>query len=177
MNIDTIWKTYQASLRGFLVSKISIQEDADDLLQEILIKTYQNLPSLQSEKKLKAWLFQIAKRTIIDFYRQKATEQIPQANELWYEDNEKNQHELAKCITPFIQSLPDKDRDLLLAIEIYGQSQKEYAEQYGIPYSTLKSRVLKSRQALKALFQQCCQIQREHQDTASDCCNMNNEKY
>jgi len=63
------------------------------------------------------------------------------------------------CIEPFIQGLPDKYANLLRSIELNGQSQKEYAEQNNLSYSTLKSRVQKSRHELKKLFEQCCAIQ------------------
>jgi RNA polymerase sigma-70 factor (ECF subfamily) len=169
MNIDTIWQNYRASLRGFLASKISNPEDVDDLLQDVLIKIYQNIDSLSSKNKLKAWIFQIANRVIIDFYRKQAGRLEISIEELWHEENEENAHALTRCITPFIQSLPEKQRDLLLATEVYGQSQKEYAEQHKIPYSTLKSRVTKSRQALRERFKQCCKVEMSNQNKRINC--------
>jgi len=101
-------------------------------------------------------LFQIANRTIIDFYRQQASKRELNIEDLWYEDYEPN--ELIQCLNPFIQGLPDKYANLLRSIELNGQSQKEYADKNDISYSTLKSRVQKSRQELKKLFDQCCSI-------------------
>ncbi|NQY49540.1 MAG: RNA polymerase sigma factor SigZ, partial [Colwellia sp.] len=55
-----------------------------------------------------------------------------------------------------INALPDENASLLTAIDVNNQSQKEYAEQLGISYSTLKSRVQKSRSLLKKVFDDCC---------------------
>jgi len=167
MNIETIWQEYRLSLRGFLASKISNQADVDDLLQSILIKTHKNLGTLKDEDRVKPWLFQIANRVIIDFYRQQASRRNLKAEDLWYEEYAEN--ELIRCIEPFIQELPEKYANLLRSIELNGQSQKEYAKANHISYSTLKSRVQKSRHALKKLFEQCCSIQLDSTGNAIGC--------
>ena len=157
MNVENIWHEYQGSLKRFLQKNISDPDDVDDLLQEVLIKSYNNLPKLRDSKKLKSWLFQIASNTIRDFYRRKKPNLDLESENLWYEEAElQASQQLSDCIVPFISALPKADADLLTAIEINGVSQKEYAETSGINYSTLKSRVQKSRQALYALFDQCC---------------------
>ncbi|MGL6314025.1 RNA polymerase sigma factor SigZ [Vibrio sp. WXL103] len=164
-----VWKQYRQSLRGFLSKKIANQEDVDDLLQEILLKTHLNFPSLQDSKKLKSWLFQIANHTIIDFYRKRAREKDMSVGELWHETpTESEINELAACIEPFIDQLDQDQAQLLKAVEIQGISQKVYAEQHGIKYSTLKSRVQKSRQNLLAIFNQCCEFSLDHQGNIID---------
>jgi len=173
MNIETIWQEYRTSLLRFLSSKVSNESDVEDLLQVILIKTHKNLTSLTSEDKIKPWLFQIANRSIIDFYRHQASQRELKAEDLWFETYETN--ELARCIEPFIQGLPDKHSNLLRSIELNGESQKNYAERNNLSYSTLKSRVQKSRQELKKLFEQCCSI---HLDSSGNsiACNSSSEE-
>lgn len=160
MNIEEVWENYSSSLDRFLHSKVSNAADVEDLQQEILIKTYKNLLTLKEHKSVKAWLFQIANNVIIDFYRKKGRTQELEAEELWFLD-ERNEvrAELSECIAPFIQALPKEHADLLEAIDIQGRSQKEYAEELGIGYSTLKSRVQKSRALLREVFDECCYFQ------------------
>ncbi|NET04064.1 MAG: glyoxalase/bleomycin resistance/extradiol dioxygenase family protein [Merismopedia sp. SIO2A8] len=43
MEFKQLWQEYSNQLRQFLLSRVNNQIDVDDLLQEILIKTYQNL--------------------------------------------------------------------------------------------------------------------------------------
>ena len=159
MNIEAVWSEYQISIKRFLHSRISDAVEIDDLLQEILIKTYSNLHLVNSEQSIKSWLFQIANRTIVDFYRKRSKVQPISANELWYdEDRQEAQQELSQCVEPFINALPKETSKLLREIDLKGQSQKDYAKSHGIGYSTLKSRVQKGRNQLRSLFEDCCHL-------------------
>ncbi|PSW16584.1 RNA polymerase sigma factor SigZ [Photobacterium rosenbergii] len=159
LRIEDVWQQYQTSLKRFLHSNVSCPDDVDDLLQDILIKTYQQISTVKDKNKLKSWLFQLANNTIIDFYRKRARGKGVTEDELWYTEGGESIHrQLSHCILPFIQALPEEDAQLLSAIEINGTSQKDYAEQHGMKYSTLKSRVQKSREKLNRLFNECCEM-------------------
>jgi RNA polymerase sigma-70 factor (ECF subfamily) len=50
---------------------MSDHEDASDVLQEVFVRFYLALPSLEHEKPFKSWLFQVAHNYCIDKLRQK----------------------------------------------------------------------------------------------------------
>jgi RNA polymerase sigma-70 factor (ECF subfamily) len=161
LNIEEVWSNYRSSIKAFLLSRVSEKDEIDDLLQTILIKTYRNLDAVKSERSLKPWLFQIANRAIIDFYRsRKNTTELTEAD-LWYEDTKGSSvfNDFSSCIESFVDALPPDSADLLKAIDIQGQSQKEYAQANGIAYTTLKSRVTKGRNQLKKIFEDCCHLE------------------
>ncbi|WP_047050006.1 sigma-70 family RNA polymerase sigma factor [Vibrio mexicanus] len=180
VNLDSIWREYQHRLKGFLLKNLDNPSDVDDVLQEIMLKTHTKLHTLNDPNKIKPWLFQIANHTIIDFYRQSkkhhSSNNEGSSNEsssdeephLLAEDDEQLIDKLTDCIEPFIQSLSSEDATLLKAIEINGISQKDYAKKNNIKYSTLKSRVKKSRQALLHKFQQCCEFSYSSQGQVLD---------
>lgn len=171
MNIEDVWQEYRVAIKRFLHSKISNESDVEDLLQEILIKTYKNLDNVKKQKSIKAWLFQVANNAIIDFYRKKGRQQELSAEELWLLDKHDDlKHELSDCVAPFIQALPREHSQLLEAIDIQGKSQKDYAEELGISYSTLKSRVQKSRSLLEDVFDDCCHFKLDKQGNIYDYC-------
>ncbi|USD67771.1 sigma-70 family RNA polymerase sigma factor [Vibrio sp. SCSIO 43136] len=168
MNIESVWLTYQTNLRAFLSSKLESPADVDDVLQEVLIKTYQNLDQLKDSAKLKSWLFQIANHALMDHFRnQKPSDEL---SDFHTEEpvTLATIDQLTDCVIPFIEALPEQDANLLKAIEISGVSQKQYALENNIKYSTLKSRVKKSRQTLHQLFNQCCSFSVDHQGNLSD---------
>ena len=175
LNLEQVWAEYQQTLKAFLHSKVSNTADVEDLLQEILIKTFQNLHKVQDASSVKSWLFQLANNTIIDFYRKHARQQRDSkidADDLWFADldhNEEFKQKLSLCIEPFIQALPEQSASLLLAVDIKGQSQKALAEEQNVSYSTIKSRVQKSRGDLKNLFEQCCNLSLDKQGNVIDC--------
>lgn len=157
MSIETIWSNYQAALKRFLHSKVSNEADVEDLLQDILLKTYNNLHTIKENASIKPWLFQVANNTIIDFYRKKGKNKEVTIDDVWHlEQSNEIKKDLSACIVPFLLALPEEQADLLTAIDINNQSQKAHAEELGISYSTLKSRVQKSRKELKQVFDQCC---------------------
>ena len=177
MSIETIWRDYRSALTRFLQSRVSNSDDVDDLLQEILLRSHKNLHTLKSEESIKSWVFQIANNVIVDHYRRKSKGQDLTAEDLWYDENTPTiKEDLSRCILPFINALPEDSARLLSAIDLDNMKQKDYAEANNISYSTLKSRVQKSRQQLRALFEDCCHISVdrhgniiEYQEKGSNC--------
>ena len=156
MTTEQIWSQYKHSLNAFLLSRVSNPVDAEELSQEILLKTHLNIHQLKDPSRVKAWLFQIANHTLIDFYRKHANntqtelEDIPQEQEITIRED------LIRCIEPFLQAMPEDEADLIRKIDLEGHNQKLEAEKLGISYSTFKSRVQKSRASLKVQFDRCC---------------------
>jgi len=164
MNIEVIWKEYRTSLKAFLHKNVANPDDVDDLLQEVLIKTYKHLDSVKETHKVKSWLFQVANNAIIDFYRKQGRAKELTEGDLWYKESDTNVHQqLSQCILPFIQALPADEAQMLTEIEIEGMSQKDYAQSHDVKYSTLKSRVQRSRERLNDLFKECCDFSVDQQ--------------
>jgi len=174
MNVEELWLEYRTVLKRFLHAKVANEADVEDLLQDILIKTYNNLDSVKKQKNVKSWLFQIANNTIIDYYRKNS--RVPRAtSEAYLPSCEQATDELAttkvdlsNCISPFINALPEESARLLTAIDINNESQKHYAEKIGVSYSTLKSRVQKSRGLLKQVFDDCCHFKIDNRGNVYD---------
>ena len=157
MTLEHIWQAYGSQLRRWLQSRVSDADDVDDLLQEVLIRTHQNISDLKDTDKLSPWLFSIARNAVIDLYRQRGRKSGLNESDLWYlTEDPDSLAELSDCILPFIEQLPDQTAGLLKAVDIQGRSQKECAEELGISYSALKSRVQRGRQQLAAVFRDCC---------------------
>jgi RNA polymerase sigma-70 factor (ECF subfamily) len=171
MKTEEILKEYSTGLKYFLRSKISNEQDVEELLQEVLIKSLNSFDSLNSQKSLKSWLYTIAKNTVIDFYRKNAKFKELEFFEEHYgesEEDETNSEFLSKCITPMINSLPEEQRSILKAIDLEGISQKEFASSNNINYSTLKSKVQASRSLLKGTFEKCCDFTQNKQGSIVD---------
>ena len=152
---------FQNELGVFIRSKVKDDDVSNDILQDVLLKIYQNYSKLKKKESLKSWLYQIARNTIIDHYRKaKFSEDLP--HEIMHESisaNTESEEQLLKCLKPFIHQLPDKYREALLQTDLGGLSQKEYARKTGLSYSGAKSTVQRARTKLRYLFEQCCQIE------------------
>ena len=165
-----VWQQYGQKLQAMLRSKVNNPADAEDLLQEILLKTYQQLGSLKDANKLKPWLTSIARNSVIDFYRQRGRQPDLEHEALWYEaDQEDLLAAMSDCVAPFVDALPQDTAALIKAVDLQGKPQKDLAKQQGLSYSGLKSRVQRGRKQLRTLFEGCCQLELDHRGQPMGC--------
>lgn len=164
-NDGNVWQAYRTNLYHFVRRRIAEPADAEDIVQEVLVKAYSALATLKDDAKLRPWLYQIARNTIIDYYRQpKAlvalSDELPAPTTLLDESSEA---EFAQCLTPLIAQLPPAYRQAITLAELEGLTQQEVAVAQGLSLSGAKSRVQRGRKLLKAILLQCCQVEVDRQ--------------
>lgn len=70
--LGQIYDEFFESIFRFVFFRTNHKETAEDLTEEIFIKAFKSLTSLDGgPEKLRAWLFQIARNAVIDHYRSK----------------------------------------------------------------------------------------------------------
>lgn len=160
MNTEHIWKNFHDQLLAFIMVKVQNRELAHDLLQEVFVKIHLKLPTLKSSEALSGWVYTIAKNVIIDHHRKSKTQQkmTKDVQSFFYDedDQELSADYCEECLQPFIEELPSEFKEAIMATDLGSLTQKEYAEQIGLSYSGLKSRVQRGRQQLNELFVNCC---------------------
>ncbi|MEM7318399.1 MAG: RNA polymerase sigma factor SigZ [Pseudomonadota bacterium] len=168
-DVEQVWSDYRDTLTRFVKRRVSKPEDAEDLVQDILLTSHRQLPHLRDEKNLRGWLFRIARNAVTDHYLKSGRSQGLSPEDLWYEKESPDvMQDLERCIAPFIAALSPEDAMLLQAVDLDGLSQKDYAAQLGIRYSTLKSRVKAARSRLYGRYADCCQFEVDHQGAVTD---------
>lgn len=55
----------------FIYYRVSHTETAEDLTEEVFIKAFKNLHKVKKAASFQPWLYQIARNTVIDYYRSK----------------------------------------------------------------------------------------------------------
>ncbi|MES2037443.1 MAG: sigma-70 family RNA polymerase sigma factor [Pseudomonadota bacterium] len=151
----------QASLRAYLRRRIADSSQADDILQDIFVKALLSKRAGRQIDNLTSWLYAAARTTLVDYYRaqgmsmEELDENIPeqQADDLQLHAG------LASCLQVFIQQLPDKYRNTLMAIELQGSSMRHLADQEGLSLSAIKSRAARGRSMLKDKVLACCHVE------------------
>jgi len=153
-----LWKIYHNQLLGFISSKVSDKETAKDILHEVFIKIHTNLQNLEDPIRLRSWIYQITRNTIIDYYRsKKSNEEVPEwvLNDEKMDVDEEIQEELSLCLGYLIAKLPQKYKTAIQISEIEGKTQQELAEYEHITLSGAKSRVQRGRNILKDMIFNC----------------------
>ena len=162
--VAQIWSEYGDRLRRYLSARTANPADVDDVLQEVLLRTHQELGTVRDLGQLRGWLFRVAHNALVDHQRGAArrreafgvSEALPAPTP---DMPDHDQVELSDCVRLFLGRLDARDRDVLEPIDLGGRSQRDLAAELGVPYSTLKSRVQRARDRLAAEFSSCCTIE------------------
>ena len=153
-----IQKAYQKErgrLLGFIRSKISSEEDAEDILQDVFYHTIQNVSVSQSIENIAGWLYTAARNKIIDWYRKKRAPAVQlQAEsddtgtsfkdvlaELRFNPEHAYYRNLiVEELTESLEELPAEQKNVFIWNVIEGKTFREIAEFTGESVNTLLSR-------------------------------------
>ncbi len=174
-SVNVPWQAYRHELLGFIRRRVADASIAEDLVHEVLLKAYQHRQELADSRRLRAWLYQITRNTIVDYYRRYRPEEALPAD-IVSESPEvaiQAQQDLALCLRPLLNHLPLHYRQAVWQVDIEGLKQTELAEQLKVSVSTVKSRVQRGRQLLKKAILDCCHIEVDHRGRLSEV-NMDN---
>ncbi|PXX38743.1 sigma-70 family RNA polymerase sigma factor [Undibacterium pigrum] len=148
----------QASLRTYLRRRIADASLADDILQDIFVKALLNKRQIEN---LTGWLYAAARTTLVDYYRNQGVsmEELDENMSEQQAEDLQLHASLASCLQVFIQQLPDKYRDTLMATDLQGHSLRDLADQTGLSLSAIKSRAARGRSMLKDKVLDCCHVE------------------
>lgn len=165
-DIETIWKEYQDALLLFIKKKTQNSASAEDILHEVFLKFYTKFETISDSSKVRGWLYQTARNTIIDHYRaQKFSTELPDnIEDLSVPDENTAQMQLADCLPVILKHLPDKYRQPISLAHIEQLTQQEIAQIESISLSGAKSRVQRGRHLLKEMLTDCCKIELDNQN-------------
>ena len=155
-NIFEIWEEYKSSLLGYIKKRVSDNSDANDILQDVLLKSYQFCSKGKTILHLKSWLYKITQNAIIDYYK-KSNKNIPFDIDPQYEHNELSLiGEASEYIKALLKLLPDKYAIPLYMYDLKGVDQKTISKNLNLTLPNTKSRIQRGRVKLKERFLECC---------------------
>ncbi|MCU0449696.1 MAG: RNA polymerase sigma factor [Bernardetiaceae bacterium] len=146
-----------SSLKPFALKLTKDSEDANDLLQETMLKAYTNREKFTEGTNLKAWLYTIMKNTFITNYQRLVRRNtfIDSTENLHYLNSVNNvtqnlaysaftMHDINRAI----EKLDDAYR-IPFVMHFRGFKYHEIAEKLQIPIGTVKNRIHIARKELK----------------------------
>jgi len=146
------------------------QQDAEDLVQDVVAKLYPRLDELESVEQLRPWLNRVLYRQFIDQVRRRNRQGDRSLTELigaegqadWLDSLESDhvgpdlqleQARLGPVLDRVLATLTPDQRTLLLLHDVDGWRQEHLAEVLDIPVGTVKSRLHRCRAALRKKLQ------------------------
>ena len=144
-NFETIYKTYAKDLRRFMFFKTQNIDKAEDIMQDVFIKLWENCSKVDYIK-VKSYIFTIANNMFLnDVKHQKVVRSFNTSNKKESTNESPEfimlEQEFLKKIEHTIAALPEKQRQVFLMSRIEKKKYKTIAEQLNISVKAVEKRM------------------------------------
>ena len=152
------WACHCGELRGWLRQRVGNPAEVEDLLQDLFLKALRQGERFCDLNNARAWLFQVARNTLIDHLRlHHDTVELP--DDLAHSvETADTVDQLSACLPRVLAELSASDRQAITTCDLQGMSQADFAAAQGLSLSAAKSRLQRARLRLKARMSLACQV-------------------
>jgi RNA polymerase sigma-70 factor, ECF subfamily len=138
---------YAITVRAYRLN----EQDAEDVFQEVFLRTWVHLGELRSDASIRPWIGQLTRRLTIDRLRGNTRERARLEPEGFAEPRHDPFAEIDDEIVVHqaIARLPNGQREIVDRFFVRGESQAVIASALGIAEGTVASRICRARQRLR----------------------------
>jgi RNA polymerase sigma-70 factor (ECF subfamily) len=151
---------YERMVFAFLSRTLGSGPLVEDLAQETFLRAFRALPRFDAAGPARAstWLLTIASRLVHDERRKRRPPLQPLEADLpamapGTPETEQSRAELGRALSRAAGELSGEHRDVFVLAEFHGLDMKEIAQVLSIPEGTVKTRLFRARERLRALLQ------------------------
>jgi RNA polymerase sigma-70 factor (ECF subfamily) len=156
-----VYDRFDEDLRAFINKRVGNREDAEDILQDVYVKIYARIDTLEDRQKVAAWVYRVARNAVIDHYRtSRPQSELPEVGVDFPDPVEAEfEQRLSHSVRGLLSFLSPEHYEALYLTEYEGLTQTELAERLGLSLSGAKSRVQRARASLKKALLDCCRFE------------------
>jgi len=156
LEFEAIARQYSGMLYRHIHRMVGNREDAQDVLQEVLLLIFRKLHTFRGDASMKTWVFRIASNRSIDFIRQSRRQPTEELTETISSKESplafaQRQAEI-DALGHALEQLPTEQRQVVVLKEINGLTFREIAEILQIPENTAKTRMYTSLKKLRGIL-------------------------
>ncbi len=171
LEFNEIYDAFQPKILRYM-ARMAGEDEAEDLTQEVFVKISCALNKFRGESSLSTWIYRIATNTALDRLRSPSFQRVhitPNQQSSNFEpeidgrmmrtvertplpEHQIFRKEMNECICRFIEGLPENYRTVLILSEFEGLRNLEISEILGVSLDTVKIRLHRAREKLKAEF-------------------------
>jgi RNA polymerase sigma factor (sigma-70 family) len=149
---DDLIARWHAPLWSFVRRLVGNDDEAQEIFQDVWVRVIRGLPRLRDGAKLRAWLFGIARRTLMDRLRQEYARSPTvdiDVDEIAADPLTVGDSEELPQLEGALAELPIIEREVVTLFYLQELSLNEIAEALKVPVGTVKSRLFRARRLLR----------------------------
>ncbi|HMO15782.1 MAG TPA: sigma-70 family RNA polymerase sigma factor [Pirellulaceae bacterium] len=145
---------------GFLKTRLRNHEDAEDILQDALVKGLEKAGEIRDEEKIISWFYRLLRNAITDHYRQVAASQRAlskfslQAHEAI--SAIENERTICDCFNKLVPLLRTEYSDMIRRVDLDGEAMVSVANGLDVSQGNARVRLHRARTALRNELKQFC---------------------
>lgn len=154
----------RAAFKSFLAARVGNDAEAEDLLQNGLVKALQRAGEIRDSEKMIPWFYQLLRHAIIDHYRSAgaarrrhaALGMLVSALEEDVATSTTFEAKICTCMDALVKTLPPAQAELLRRVDLDGAAVQDAARELGLTANNASVTLHRARRNLKAKLEQFC---------------------
>ncbi|MDR7522345.1 MAG: sigma-70 family RNA polymerase sigma factor [Armatimonadota bacterium] len=151
---ETLVRAHQDRIYTLAYRITGNREDAVDAAQDAFVRAYQALPRFREDAAFGTWLYRIATNAALDLVRRRppvppvevpANHPVPDSPEA-----AAHRREIGRRVQAALAHLPPEFRATVVLRDLQGLSYRDVARILQVPIGTVRSRLARGREALRA---------------------------
>lgn len=155
----------QERFLAFLRRHVGSEAEAEDLLQQALLKAIRHQADWDGKENILAWFYRVLRNALTDHYRASAAErrkreilQAEPAPSMSPEDRDR----LCSCFEDLLPSLKPEYAEVLRRVDLEQEEQAQVAASLGVSPNNLSVRLHRARRSLRMNLEKTCGVCTRH---------------
>lgn len=167
---EQIYRRYHQDLYRFCLAMVGNPQDAQDALQNTMVKVLRGLPGEEREIKLRPWLYRIARNEAVEILRRRrdSVELEPQQIPVAAVTETAEARERLRTLLADLEQLPERQRAALVLRELSGLDFEQIGASFGTSAAVARQTLYEARLSLRQLEagreMRCDEVMRELSD-------------
>jgi RNA polymerase sigma-70 factor (ECF subfamily) len=180
-DFHSVFSEFQKPIYNFVLRMVKDRSLAEELTQDIFIRTYNSLSDFRGDSKVSTWIFRIATNLCLDYFRSRphkkeektdllSSEELLKATvpdggqKIQTAEDELINAEMSACVRGYIDDLPEDYRAVILLHDLQGFTNPEIARITGTSLENVKIRLHRARCKMKEVFSSKCSFYRDERN-------------
>lgn len=161
---NALMEAHQNRMYAVALRMFGSREDAEDCVQEAMLRIYRSLASFKGQSTFSTWVYRITMNICLDEMRRRKNRQGASLDGLleegWSPSDDRDtperhalRREVRGAILQYIRELPEDMRAAVVLRDIQGLSYEDIARALDANVGTIKSRISRGREKLREKIQ------------------------